>query len=1347
MSSFAQWKILPLLVALITSGLLLTGCGRDDDDPIEEPEQCSAEYPTGECDGSDICYRGVCRSESLFCSASRPTGLCEREGDVCLDGACVDAADTCSADNPTGLCPEGLQCLNDRCSTDAPCSPSEPNGYCDDPDEVCLDGSCVADDDTCSEENPTGACPGDDFCDDGVCSPPLCSTDHPTGLCPSGQTCDEGTCVDIDPGDECSADNPTGTCPSGQTCDEGTCVDTDPGDECSADNPTGTCPTGEECVSGECVDTDDVCSASNPMGECPEGEVCVEGECAGGGLVCDCAADEVCVDNICRPEAVTCSEDNPTGLCDSGEDCFEGTCISTGATCSASNPAGICPVGQWCNAGTCQSVDGSALCDDGNACTANWFDAPANICMSQPTVANCTDGNACTSNWCEDGQCMSEPVAGCVEPPHIDEWETPTRHGTVELTGTKASGASIVINGDTAVSESPDTEWSVTLNLQPGENVYDIYSSDGGQDSEVRQVVIYYDNVPPITSVTPDGGTFLNGITVQVSTSEPARVFYTTDGTTPDEWSDSFVSVRSFRVFEPTELRFLARDMAGNWEEEVVTATFDITADGTRWSQGPELSGPLVNTAAAVYDDQVFVVGGSSGLNAQAGASVYDLHSDSWSSLPSLPSGRSQHALVAHNGYLYAIGGDDEGTALNLNTRIDVAGDSPWTNVQGMPTTRYGHQAIVHGGQIYVFGGRSGAGTALTTLEVYDPSADNWSNQFAQMPRARYAFQAVLYRNRIYLIGGEDNDGQPIAEIDVYTPGDDSWSQLPDLPTARSFVSAGIIQNFTGDKGFENDRLVVAGGRLESGAATALVEEYSFEEEIWRTRRPMNAARHSAAGIFLDRPDDEAFTRRQLWLVGGQTASGPQENVAIYDHELRFLRNLTPMPEGRFGHMTASLNDRIYLFGGRHEGNQTGGWSFDPETETYEPLPPLPGVQNDGVAAGVGNRIYAIGGTNQFGNPVNVVHAFDPVSQEWEPRASMPSARAEAASVVFGGEIYVIGGDNNGAVQSVEIYNPATDEWRPGPILPSARKGAMAAVLGDAIYVFGGVNSSGTSVTSSVRLTAGSSSWSTVSGLALNAAYGDAFAIGEETLAVINGRSGGNLANTIYFYHLSEGLSGFSTVALRDRRGSVYYHGRIYLFGGNENPSVGPAGSTAVEKLDLRGCAPGTSPLLPGYCDRAEFRVADHSSGTPGSTNHCWRGYRFTAGEDAIVQGLIGGATAPGHRLALFRSNGNTLAEVLAEVNAPSARAELVEIDPVQLEAGQTYILAQGRQSSSDSGSFYTLGPSIGTETTEGIIAQWNPTNPSGGLGFGPCTGTAQQVVGSTGSSDSTRLDVGFQYR
>ena len=86
------------------------------------------------------------------------------------------------------------------------------------------------------------------------------------------------------------------------------------------------------------------------------------------------------------------------------------------------------------------------------------------------------------------------------------------------------------------------------------------------------------DKTPPITTANPPGGRTRSAIpeVIALTTDEPARIYYTTDGTDPDPTSQAGESSPALvvGVEQGSTLKYFAIDPAGN-REQLVTVTYD----------------------------------------------------------------------------------------------------------------------------------------------------------------------------------------------------------------------------------------------------------------------------------------------------------------------------------------------------------------------------------------------------------------------------------------------------------------------------------------------------------------------------------------------------------------------------------------------------------------------------------------------------------------------------------------------------------------------------------------------------------------------------------------------------
>eukprot|EP00964_Phaeocystis_antarctica_P138289 scaffold102963_cov71-Phaeocystis_antarctica.AAC.4 len=193
--------------------------------------------------------------------------------------------------------------------------------------------------------------------------------------------------------------------------------------------------------------------------------------------------------------------------------------------------------------------------------------------------------------------------------------------------------------------------------------------------------------------------------------------------------------------------------------------------------------------ALATVGGKIYAIGGWNGSSRLELVEAYDPQLGSWALVASMGEEREQHASVMLDDKIYTIGGlDNRGETLDTVEAYDPEADS-WQWVASMPQDLMAHAAAVIGGKIYVTGGRNGEDDAITSVFVYDPQADAWT-QLASMSTARRLHAATVVGGKLYVFGGINHAGK-LSTVEVYDPASDSWAQLsPGLTSARQGLVA-----------------------------------------------------------------------------------------------------------------------------------------------------------------------------------------------------------------------------------------------------------------------------------------------------------------------------------------------------------------------------------------------------------------------------------------------------------------------------------------------------------------------------------------------------------------------------
>lgn len=162
----------------------------------------------------------------------------------------------------------------------------------------------------------------------------------------------------------------------------------------------------------------------------------------------------------------------------------------------------------------------------------------------------------------------------------------------------------------------------------------------------------------------------------------------------------------------------------------------------------------------------------------------YDTATDSWHSISPLPIGRSQHAgcaMPSPNPCLMISGGLHCDQVLSTVRCYDMFHDS-WITLKSLLTPRTDHAMLTIGEKVYVCGGwyedlENGNRILADTIDVYDMVLDRWET-VTRVPTPRYHAGVVSVESKIYLIGGFHSDAmfdRATATIECYDLETDVW--------------------------------------------------------------------------------------------------------------------------------------------------------------------------------------------------------------------------------------------------------------------------------------------------------------------------------------------------------------------------------------------------------------------------------------------------------------------------------------------------------------------------------------------------------------------------------------------
>ena len=222
------------------------------------------------------------------------------------------------------------------------------------------------------------------------------------------------------------------------------------------------------------------------------------------------------------------------------------------------------------------------------------------------------------------------------------------------------------------------------------------------------------------------------------------------------------------------------------------------------WKADMALPSPRYTLGAAVgADSTIYIAGGIQGSEAKSdvflGTSSEFGGIKAWTAGPAFPEARRNYALVAADGFLYAIGGrtpsnPSDGSVLAAPIMAGGALGA-WTPTNPMPGALRSHTAVTYGQNVYVAGGKSGSNAGGKDVIVGNLSNGEvtW-HPGSLLNHQRFSHASVVVGNHLYVIGGcsAGNNGCPdilasveMAEIDEKDGTLGPFTEVEPLPVGR----------------------------------------------------------------------------------------------------------------------------------------------------------------------------------------------------------------------------------------------------------------------------------------------------------------------------------------------------------------------------------------------------------------------------------------------------------------------------------------------------------------------------------------------------------------------------------
>ena len=326
--------------------------------------------------------------------------------------------------------------------------------------------------------------------------------------------------------------------------------------------------------------------------------------------------------------------------------------------------------------------------------------------------------------------------------------------------------------------------------------------------------------------------------------------------------------------------------------------------------------------------------------------------------------------------------------------------------------------------------------------------------------------------------------------------------------------------------------------------------------------------------------------------------------------DVRTTKFKSSMPTPRMAVGSASVKDRIYVFGGvTNQGRSTSlVEEYDPLTDKWAQKASMPTSRATASAVALGKTVYVVGGRNENGI-ATAVEVYDTENNSWKKAKPLPVAKWNHMITAFGGKIYLIGGitgvgNNRKCIGALDIYDPTTDSWTAGRPLPEPKQGSSVAEVNGKIYIMGGRTGAGDSgqATSSVAVYDPlKNAWSSAKSMQA-ARTGAPSVVVDDKIYVVGGAAGDKATTSITVYDpaADKWTTGFSLQEPRSGHSAASIGNNIYIIGGATASSLSAITGT-VEELILTEVTSTSSSIekTAGAAGQVKGKFVDGNSGKP----------------------------------------------------------------------------------------------------------------------------------------------------
>jgi N-acetylneuraminic acid mutarotase len=270
-----------------------------------------------------------------------------------------------------------------------------------------------------------------------------------------------------------------------------------------------------------------------------------------------------------------------------------------------------------------------------------------------------------------------------------------------------------------------------------------------------------------------------------------------------------------------------------------------------------------------------------------------------WEIVSEMPQARAGAAVVELDGQVWVIGGRGQRERASTTVfRYDPLSND-WSGVDDLPhlkEARVNATAAVLGRKIFVIGGRTIHGEVLQTVEVFDPSRNEWVD-FPDTKRQREGATAIILGSRLYLIGGSDQGERALETVEVFDVANDRWDEISEWKLDRPRVSSAAAVL---------DASVYIFGGFNTFGPVGQVQQYNSTSGSVQFSE-MRVARGALAAVTM---------HRSIYVIGGRSKDRVLGTTEIFRPSDAGWTEAPSLNRPRHSFSAVRIDQSIYAFGG-----------------------------------------------------------------------------------------------------------------------------------------------------------------------------------------------------------------------------------------------------------------------------------------------------------------------------------------------------------------------------------------------------------------------------------------------